>query len=123
MEDSTVKKLLLALPLLFGAAAPAYATGGMACTTSGPNPVEIHLVFGRAAGAPLISAQLIDGGVEVATDKPQWWLDASELRLLLIDPNAEREELLLKAKARGDVYVGTVRRGTRTLRVRCEESG
>ena len=121
-ENATLKRFLLVLPLLFCAAAPAHATGGMSCSTSGPKPIEVHLVFGHAIGAPLISVMLIDGGTEVLAEKAQWWLDRSELRLLLIDPNAEREEVLIKAKARGNIYVGTLRRGARTLRVRCEES-
>ncbi len=118
-----MKKYLLSLPLLFSAAAPAFATAGMSCGTGGPNPIDVELIMGRTVGAPLISVLLTDGGVEVATERAQWWLDGSELRLLLIDPNAEREELEIRAKRRGDYYIGTVKRGTRSRRVRCEESG
>ena len=117
-----MRQLLFLWPLLFCSASPASATGGMSCSTSGPKPTEVHMVFGHAVGAPLISAQLLENGAEVPTEKAQWWLDRSELRLLLIDPNAEREEVLIKAKARGGFYVGTLRRRARTLRIRCEES-
>ena len=112
----------LALPLLFFAAAPAHATGGMFCSTGGAKPIDVLLVMGHAVGAPLISAMLTENGANVATEKAQWWLDRAELRLLLIDPNAEREEVLIKAKARGDIYVGTLQRRAQSYRIRCEES-
>ena len=116
-----MKQYLLAAPLLLCSALPAHATGGMSCSTSGPKSIEVHMVFGHAVGAPMISVALIEGGTEVPTEKAQWWLDRTELRLLLIDPNAEREEVLIRARARGDVYIGTLKRGARSLRVRCEE--
>jgi hypothetical protein len=122
-ESGMMKKLLTAVPLALFAASPAHATGGMSCTTPGANPVEVNITFGHGVGAPLVGVQLIDGAAEVAVEMAQWWLDRSELRLLLLDPNVEREEVEIRARARGDRYVGTLQRGKRRLRVRCEESG
>lgn len=108
---------------LLALAAPAHATAGMFCTTGGTRAVDVSLVIGRVVGGPLISAGLTDNGVEVANTVAQWWLDRTELRLLLIDPQVEREELEIRARARGDRYVGTVMRNGRRRPVRCEESG
>lgn len=118
-----MKRFLLAFPLVFAASAPAHATAGMFCSTGGANSVDLSLVISRVVAGPLVSASLIDNGTEVQTEKAQWWLDDKEMRLILIDPNAEREELVLVAKRRGDDYVGTLKRGGRSRPVRCKESG
>ena len=52
---------------------------------------------------------------------PQWWLDNSELRLLLADPGAMRRELVLKAKRNGHFYDGSLWRGGQRRWVRCRE--
>jgi hypothetical protein len=103
-------------------AAPAHASGGMVCRTAGAAPIEVSLGFGHAAGSPLISARLIENGRSVPVTAPQWWLDSSELRLLLTDRNATRSELMVRAKRNGRFYDGTVRRGGRQRWVRCRES-
>jgi len=104
------------------AAAPAHATGGMTCRTAGAAPVEVSLVIGHVAGSPLVSARLVDNGRVVAVAKSQWWLDNSELRLLLSDPNAVRREVVIKAKRNGQVYDGSLWRGGRQRWVRCREA-
>lgn len=118
-----MKNYLLAVPVLFLASAPAHATAGMFCTTGGAKSLDLSLTISHVVAGPLVSAALIDDGVEVPSEKAQWWLDEKEMRLILIDPNAEREELVLMARRRGDDYVGTVKRGGKTRAVRCEESG
>jgi hypothetical protein len=119
-----MKKALLALPLLGLFATPAHATGGFACRTAGPRPVEVSLGFGHAPGAPLISTatRLRDNGRDVPVIAPQWWLDDSELRLLLADPTAMRRELILKAKRNGHFYDGNIWRGGQRRWVRCREA-
>lgn len=104
-------KILHSLPLLLAAATPAHATGGFVCEANPAKPIEVSLVFGRAAGAPLVGATLTEGGVEIPTEKAQWWIEGTELRVVLIDPNAEREEVVIKARGRGEVMVGTLKRG------------
>ncbi|MFL6751673.1 MAG: hypothetical protein ACJ8D5_03240 [Sphingomicrobium sp.] len=105
------------------AASPAYATGGLVCRTAGPRPVEISVGFGHVAGAPLIATgtRLRDNGRNIPVSAPQWWLDNSELRLLLTDPSAMRRELVLKAQRNGLVYDGNIWRSGQRRWVRCRE--
>ena len=116
-----MKKLLIALSLSFAAAAPAHATGGFICRTAGPNPVEVAVGFGHVPGAPLIARRLIDRGRSVPVADAQWWLDASELRVLLIAPDAVREEVKVQAKRNGHTYDGSLWRGGKRRWVRCRE--
>ena len=113
---------LLCLALLLGAAAPAHATGGMTCRTAGPKPVEVSLAIGHTVGSPIVSGRMVDAGTAVEVRAVQWWLDASELRLLLVDADATRPELMLKAKKNGRFYDGTLVRAGRSRWVRCRES-
>ena len=117
-----MKKLLLALPLVLLAEAPAHATSGMVCGTAGPNPVEVSIVIGNTVGSPIVSGRLLDDGTSVEVRAVQWWLDASELRLLLVNPEATREEVLLKAKKNGRNYDGTLVRSGGSRWVRCREA-
>ena len=119
-----MKSYLLAAPLLLCAAAPAQATGGFFCETRGaPKPIEVSITYTHTTGGALIGATLTEAGKEIPTEKAQWWLDGTELRLLLTDPDLEREEVEIRARGRGEVMTGTLKRGERTWRVRCEESG
>jgi hypothetical protein len=114
------RSVVLLGPLL--AAAPAHATGGMTCKTAGPRPVEVSLVVGHTAGSPLVSGHLADQGRSIEVRAVQWWRDASELRLMLVDPQATRTELTLKAKKNGQFYDGVLVRSGRSRWVRCRES-
>ena len=117
-----MKKCFTVLPLLFAAASPAHATGGMTCATAGSNGVHVSLVIGHTAGSPLVSARMDEGGRVVQVRAAQWWLDASELRLLLVDPEAARPELTIKARKNGRYYDGSLIRFGRSRWVRCRES-
>jgi hypothetical protein len=117
-----MKRFLLAAPLLCCAAAPANATGGMFCETGGTQKIEVSVTFSHSAGGMLVGATLTDNGKEIPTEKAQWWLDGVELRVLLVDPELEREEVEVRARGRGEVMVGTLKRNGRTWRVRCEEA-
>ena len=95
-----------ALPLMLAAllmAAPARATGGFTCRTAGANPIEVSIGFGHVPGASLLAdaTRLVDNGQNIPVVAPQWWLDNDELRLLLADPSAMRQELILKTKRNG----------------------
>ncbi len=72
-------------------------------------------------GSPLILTRLIDNGRQVPVQSAQWWLDNRELRLILISPNAVREELTMRARRSGHVYDGSVTRDGRRRWVRCRE--
>ncbi|HJS40934.1 MAG TPA: hypothetical protein VJ763_05970 [Sphingomicrobium sp.] len=102
-------------------AAPAQATGGFQCRTAGPEPIEASVGFGHVPGARLIATRLIEKGRVVPVRPAQWWLDRSELRLLLIGEDALREELVIRARRNGHAYDGSLwRNGTRRW-VRCRE--
>ena len=118
-----MNKALILLPLAACFAAPAHATGGLVCRTAGANPVEVSVGFGHVVGAALLqdSVRLLDNGRNVPVHAPQWWLDNREVRLVLTDPSALRQELLLHAKRRGYTYDGSLWRGGKRRWVRCRE--
>jgi len=111
--------ILLAVAASWGA--PAAATGGLVCRTAGPQPIEVSVGFGHVIGAPLIATRLLDNGRNVPVSAPQWWLDDREVRLLLSDPAAGRQELLLRARKNGSAYDGSLWRGGKRRWVRCRE--
>jgi hypothetical protein len=117
-----MKKAFLLLPVLLAAAAPAHATGGMTCRTAGAKPVEVSLVIGHTTGSPLVSGRMMDNGSAIEVRAVQWRLDSSELRLLLVDPQATRTEATLKPKKNGRFYDGSLVRSGRSQWVRCRES-
>ena len=112
--------ILCALPALL-AATPAHATGGFVCRTAGAAPIAVSVGFGHVAGAPLIARQLVDRGRQVPVKDAQWWLDNEELRLLLISPDAMREEVKVRATRRGHFYDGSLWRNGKRRWVRCRE--
>ena len=118
-----MNKLVLGTPLALLAAAPALATGGMVCSTAGPRPIHISIGFGHAPGAPLLAdaTRLTDNGRNIPVTAPQWWLDGSELRILLADPGAMRREAIVRTRRRGQVYDGSLWRGGKRRWVRCRE--
>ena len=117
-------KILIFAGLALAGATPALATGGFTCRTAGARPIEVALGFGHVPGAPLLTdaVRLRDNGRNVPVTAPQWWLDDSELRLLLADPTAMRRELILKTRRNGRVYDGNLWRGGQRRWVRCRES-
>ena len=117
-----MKNALLLLPVLLAAAAPAHATSGMTCRTAGAKPVEVSLVIGNTTGSPIVSAPMGHNGAAIEVRAVQWWLDSSELRLLLVDPEATRAEVTLKAKKNGRFYDGSLVRSGRSQWIRCRES-
>ena len=115
-----MRKLIFGLALAL-IAAPAQATGGLVCRTAGAQPLIVSLGFGHVPGSPLIASRLTDSGRQVPVQSAQWWLDNREMRLVLISPDALREEMTLRARRKGHVYDGTVVRSGRRRWVRCRE--
>jgi hypothetical protein len=121
------RSLLVALPLLF-AASPAFATGGFDCRTTDGSNIAMSGTIGRVVGAPLIAAQLRLGDEALATTDPEpritiarSWIDTSEIRVDLADPQAERFEAQLRARTtRHGTATGTLVRGGIAHPVRCE---
>ena len=112
---------LAATIALIGFAAPAHATGGLVCRPAGARPILLSIGFGHVPGSPLLLTQLIDAGRSVPVSAAQWWLDDKEVRLVLIGPNALKQELLLRATRHGHAYDGNVWRGGQRRWVRCRE--
>lgn len=116
-----MKRILLALPLTLFATSPAYSTGGLVCRTAGSRPIEVSMVVGHTAVASVVSARLSDRGRNVPVSVAQSWLEPSEIRLDLVDRNATRHELRLRARKNGAFYDGSLWRASKRRWVRCRE--
>ena len=117
-----MNKYLTIAPLLM-LAAPAYATGGLVCRTANARPIIVSVGFGHVPGSPLIASRLVDAGRAVPVSAAQWWLDDTEVRLILVGATALRQELLLRAKRNGFAYDGSLWRSGKRHWVRCREDG
>lgn len=119
-----MKHAFLLSLLLLGLAGPASATGGFTCRTAGARPIIVSVGFGHVAGSQLLTdvTRLTDHGRNVPVKAPQWWFDNSELRLLLVDPNAIRREAIIKTRRNGHFYDGNLWRAGKRYWVRCRES-
>ena len=117
-----MRTFLIALPILAMLASPAHATGGWRCRTAAKPTIEITVAFGHTAGSALFAQRLQVDGRDVPVEAPQWWLDDSELRLVLTDPQANERLAVVRAMRKGDAYDGSViYRGKRRW-IRCYES-
>lgn len=116
-----MRKSIFAL-LIASLAAPAHATGGFVCRTAGDRQIEVSVGFGHVPGTPLTLTRLLDGGRDVPVAEAQWWLDDSELRLLLINPESTRQEVKVEAKRNGHTYDGSLWRNGWQQWVRCREA-
>lgn len=124
---------LFAAAALLCAATPAFATSTIGCrsTISPTDGPQLWLVIGNAPGSGVIQARIEHGNQRFATGEGrgapqigQSWLDRNSLRLSIIDANAEHEIVRLETWRRaGTSYLGTLRYGGRTWRVRCSEEG
>ena len=124
---------LAAAALALFAASPAFATSTLLCrsTLSPTDGPQLWLVVGTGPGSGIVQARLEHGGRSFTTgqgrDAPaigQAWLDRTMLRLTIVDANAETELVRLETSRRsGWSYLGTLRAGGRTWRVRCSEEG
>jgi hypothetical protein len=117
-----MNKVLFAFSAIALFASPADATGGFVCRTAGSRPIEVGVGFGHVPGSPLIASRLLDRGRQVPVSNAQWWLDDSELRLVLVSPNAAREEVRVRATRKGHVYDGSLWRSGERRWVRCREA-
>lgn len=116
-----MKSFPLAVALGLVLAAPAHATGGLICATAGPRPISLSLVMSHTAVPAVVSARLSDRGREVPVVVAQSWFDPDEVRIDLVDRNAMRHEVRVRATRRGETYDGSLwRHGVRRW-VRCRE--
>ena len=109
-----MRKLFLAALLLLPAT-PAFATGTIHCRVGNAGP-EIYFVVGRGAASAISQMTLRDGprafttGVNAGSPAiAQSWLDARELKVDVIDSNAEFHVAQLRARRSGaGRYRGTL---------------
>ncbi len=113
---------LLAALASINIAAPAHASGGLLCRTAGARPIDLRLVISHTAVSTVVSARLTDAGREVPVALAQSWIEPGEVRVDLVDRNAQRHELRLRARKNGRAYDGSLWRGGRRHWVRCRES-
>lgn len=118
-----MKRMIAVAGLGLLIAAPAHATGGLVCSTSGQRPVALALVISHTAVPAVVSARLDENGREVPVMTAQSWFDASEVRVDLTDRNALRHEARLRAtwRPKSRSYDGTLWRGGQRRWVRCRE--
>ena len=116
---------VLAIALL--AASPALATGGFDCRATDGSGVGMSGTIGRVVGYPVIGASLHLGERTLSTyDEPpviaigRSWVDEREIRVDLVDANAERFEAQLRVRVTRRRVAGTLVREGRTHPVRCE---
>lgn len=117
-----MRNIVIALGALIMAASPAHATGGFQCRTAQKPVIEISVGFGHTAGVGLFAQRLIVGTREIAVDAPQWWLDDSEMRLLLVDRDRNGVVAELRAERKGATYDGSLDYRGKRYWVRCHES-
>ena len=116
-----MNKFLLCPLLSAVVAAPAYATGGLVCSTVGERPIHVNLVIGHNAVPAVIQARLTDNGRDVPVTLAQSWIERDTIRVDLVDPNVEHHELRLSIKSKGENYDGSLWRGGKRRWVRCFE--
>ena len=112
---------LAALTALSFTAAPAHATGGFHCRTASEPKIEISVGFGHVVGTPIFGERLSVDGKDIPVEAPQWWLDDSELRLLLTDKQANERLAVVRATRNGDTYDGSVTYKGKRYWIRCYE--
>jgi hypothetical protein len=112
---------ILAAALTLGLGSPAFAAGGLVCRTAGTQPIETWLVVSHTAVPTIVSARLQDNGRHVPVAVAQAWLEPNELRVDLVNRNATRHELRLRARRSGPGYDGTLWRNGQRRWVRCRE--
>jgi len=122
-----VRSAALLAAALVGAASPAFATGTILCTQPGRPGFSLYLSVATGPGPSIVSAHLTDGRESFTTGEgltspviAQAWLSDTELKLDIVDSNAERFVLRLAGrKSRGDIFAATMTRGGRAAPVRC----
>lgn len=110
-------------------ATPAMATSTILCTAPAWPGLDMAIVVGHGMAGGIVQATISLGGEELSTvgeDGPrigQAWIDEDELKLDIVDANADRRLARLDTRRRGAAWVGTLQFRGRTVRARCTEEG
>ena len=107
-------------------ASPALATGGFDCSPLEGSGPTLNLIVGHTVSPRSVGATLRLGAKTVPTEIGQSWIDERHLWVDLVDPQAMRFEVKLRAafqpKLKGRPAIGTLERDGRTWRVPCVEA-
>jgi hypothetical protein len=121
---------ILAAAVLAAAASPAFATSTILCTAPDWPGLDLAIVVGHGAAGAVVQATISVGGEEITTglgeNAPviaQAWIDEDELKVDVVDANAEHRLARLDTRRRGLLYSGVLAYRGRTIRVRCGEEG
>jgi len=109
------------------AASPALATGTVLCQSPQRPSMRLYLVVAYTPEPVISQANLVGGWAEFSTGAAasspvvtQNWYDERELKLDIVDGNAESFVARLRTRrVRTGVYAGTLLLRGRTLRVTC----
>jgi hypothetical protein len=128
-----MKPALCIAAVLLGTASPSLATATIFCRstinpTSGP---ALDLSVGSGAGGGIFQARFSLGDERYTTGQGaaaptivQSWIDDRQLKLEVVDANAELVVTRLDARLRGGFsYLGILIHRGRTWHVRCSEEG
>ena len=119
----------IAAAALACASSPAFATSTIACTARAWPGLDVAIVVGHGAGGAVVQATISLGGEEITTVGDwgpriaQAWIDEGELKLDIVDANADQRLARLVTRRRGRLYVGTLIFRGQTIRIRCGEEG
>lgn len=112
--------------ITFAMASPAFATSTILCTSRAWPGLDVAVVVGSTG---VFQATISLGGEEISTvgeNGPrigQAWIDENELKLDIVDANADQRLARLDTRRRGGAHVGTLQFRGHTIRVRCTEEG
>ncbi len=115
--------------VLCAVAAPALATSTISCrsTTSPTDGPALFLVVGAGG---IVQARLNESGASFTTGQSdgapmiaQSWLDRDQLKIDILDGNADERIVRLDTRRAGTGYTGILILHGRQWRVRCQESG
>lgn len=95
---------ILSASLLASIAAPAQAAGGYRCTTTDGSNIQLDAIISHSITSELVSVRLIVKGRQYSTvgNRPailigRSWIDGSEARVDLVDP--DRQHFVAKLRA------------------------
>jgi hypothetical protein len=122
-----VKPALPIALLALLSASPAFASGTIHCSSTERGAPEIYLVVGRGAGAAITGMHLSGPAGQFTTGAgagspavSQSWLDERDLRIEVVDSNAEYHVARLIGRRAGEnLYRATLRYRGRTHAMSC----
>ena len=113
-----MRNVLIAAILAATAASPAFATQGMICSGKGGT---VNMLFGHAAVAALVNAQLEVDGAVVPSAVARNWLDEKQMMIDFADPDHMELIASVRLAWHKPEWRGTLTYKGRKIALRCEE--